>query len=100
MTYRCPTCTSTDDTAYVRCQHPMCPDGRDQGVRTEAPAEKPRKPFNWDRLWCVLFGACLVAQAWTMIGNHHLEDRLSTTRELLSKTRGICEGIGIVMKDD
>lgn len=28
--YTCPTCSSHDPDAYVRCQHPGCPDGRDK----------------------------------------------------------------------
>lgn len=30
MTYSCPTCGTSNKTAYVMCNHPMCPDGRDQ----------------------------------------------------------------------
>lgn len=27
--YKCPVCGHTDPSAYVRCNHPACPDGRD-----------------------------------------------------------------------
>lgn len=27
--YNCPTCGSDDKTLYIRCNCPMCPDGRD-----------------------------------------------------------------------
>lgn len=93
MSYTCPTCRSSDDTAYVRCHHPMCPDGRDRNVPKQppAPAEKPRKPFNWDRVWCFLVGVALVAQVWVIVGNHHLEDRLSDTREMLTRGQATCE---------
>lgn len=30
MTYVCPTCGIRDTTAWQRCNHPNCPDGRDQ----------------------------------------------------------------------
>lgn len=28
--YCCGTCGTSDRTAFVRCHHPLCPDGRDQ----------------------------------------------------------------------
>lgn len=28
--YHCPTCGSSDRDRFIRCYHPMCPDGRDQ----------------------------------------------------------------------
>jgi hypothetical protein len=28
--YVCPICSSTDKRCYTRCDHPACPDGRDQ----------------------------------------------------------------------
>lgn len=28
--YRCPTCAGHNPNAFVTCNHPMCPDGRDQ----------------------------------------------------------------------
>lgn len=28
--YRCPTCNTGNPTAYITCNHPACPDGRDQ----------------------------------------------------------------------
>lgn len=34
MTYRCPVCRAEDRMAYVICQHPGCPDGRDQRFST------------------------------------------------------------------
>lgn len=28
--YSCPTCDSTNPNLFIRCNHPECPDGRDQ----------------------------------------------------------------------
>jgi hypothetical protein len=28
--YRCPVCKSSDRDRYLACNHPICPDGRDQ----------------------------------------------------------------------
>lgn len=29
-TYRCPTCGTANPDCYITCNHPACPDGRDQ----------------------------------------------------------------------
>lgn len=29
MSYRCPVCKTKDEAAYMLCNHPVCPDGRD-----------------------------------------------------------------------
>lgn len=34
--YRCPVCGVNDQYAYMRCNHPGCPDGRDISVREKA----------------------------------------------------------------
>jgi hypothetical protein len=31
--YRCGVCATGDDTLFTVCNHPMCPDGRDQPVK-------------------------------------------------------------------
>lgn len=47
--YRCPTCRSTDETLYIICNHPACPDGRDHGpqVRYQTVYEKVPGEPSW-----------------------------------------------------
>ena len=49
--YFCPVCGINDDTAYLRCMRPDCPDGRDAGYRAEA---KEAAIVDADHRWRML----------------------------------------------
>lgn len=57
MTYLCPTCGVSDPDCYIRCNHPMCPDGRDHGLQRTYPSAPARGGF-WQS--ALLFGVGLV----------------------------------------
>lgn len=68
--YECDTCGCTDMTQYLRCNHPMCPDGRDfvrRSARTVPPHQSARDEAAgwplWARamIWAAVFGALLPA---------------------------------------
>ena len=40
LAYKCPVCWSSDMNQYLTCNHPACPDGRDQGPT--------RRTFHYD----------------------------------------------------
>lgn len=49
--YFCPVCGSRNPTAYVNCQHPLCPDGRDQRTAPQPAPERQdsrdeARPYN------------------------------------------------------
>ena len=70
--YSCPTCGHGDPNAYLRCNHPMCPDGRDQArfqiYRDTYDPDEPnpfRKPTVWHRLGqAAAWLAVILVMAW------------------------------------
>jgi hypothetical protein len=72
--YRCPTCRSTDETLYIVCNHPMCPDGRDHGpqVRYQTVYDEPITSYS--RSWVSALVGWAVAVAllvWSLWPHSH-----------------------------
>jgi hypothetical protein len=44
--YRCPVCGVADLTAFYRCDHPGCTDGRDTWPRAEAAKRDAAGPYE------------------------------------------------------
>jgi hypothetical protein len=73
--YRCPTCGDGDPHWYIICNHPMCPDGRDQGPQmrydnvhylTPSPGAEPSSSV-WDKMLGAGYAALILsALLWVL----------------------------------
>lgn len=72
MSYRCPVCGEPDEHAYLRCYHPGCPDGRDQGrspFQSYHPMERPPVSHRVRRItYTAIVAALLLLLSWWIRG--------------------------------
>jgi len=102
--YRCGVCCISDRDQYLVCDHPMCPDGRDQACRLEArPSQaRPRRPEAARTLvgWAIFiaFGLWLFWPHKAPAMDHGFDPNAPTTKWFESLPRpnfpGSCCGKG------
>lgn len=64
MPYECPTCSDSNPNLYLRCNHPMCPDGRDQRRLDPPHWHEPPRPVvhrTGNSPWTLVLVAVLTA---------------------------------------